>query len=222
MDSWHLLQTEQILGSCQPSQQGPDPFYVYGEESVLLPFTVAEVFFHAQIPSFSCSGTDLTSSSVTRGRLISLKSLTGSPAYPGQACSRTLIQTRLHAFVSWDQILKGLGRFLMHATAGILRTEVWTCENTFLVPYACECCALDVAEVGQSKEQCQQHGSPSTVAVSLCPCRALASRCQQAVSSSTGRLFNLFAMWGQRNLMPEQHSEGNSGLSSAELGFGGV
>lgn len=53
----------------------------------------------------------------------------------------------------------------MCATAGILRTtEVWTCENTFLVPYTCERCAMDVAEVGQSKEQCQQHGSPSTTA----------------------------------------------------------
>lgn len=93
----------------------------------------------------------------------------------------------------------------MCATAGILRTtEVWTCENTFLVPYTCECCAMDVAEVGQSKEQCQQHGSPSTTAVSLCPRRALASRCQQVLSSSTGRLFNPFAMWGwkqQRRLV---------------------
>lgn len=109
-------------------------------------------FFHAKIPSFSCSGIDLTSSSITRGRLVSLKSLTGSPAYPGQACSRTLMQPPLHAFVSWDQILKGLGRFLMHAAAGILRTtEVWACENTLLVPYVRECCAMDVAEVGQTR-----------------------------------------------------------------------
>lgn len=49
----------------------------------------------------------------------------------------------------------------MHAAARILRTtEVLACENTLLVPYVCECCAMDVAEVGQSKEQCQ-HGSPS-------------------------------------------------------------
>lgn len=61
---------------------------------------------------------------------------------------------------------------------------------------------MDVAEVGQSKEQCQQHGSPSTVAVSLCPRRALASRCQQVVSSSTGRLFNPFAVWSQSKFMP--------------------
>lgn len=160
-------------------------------------------FFHAKIPSFSRSGTDLTSSSITRGRSVSLKSLTGSPESPGQACSRTLIQTPLHVFVSWHQILKGLGRFLMRATAGILRTtEVWTCENTFLVPYACECCTMDVAEVGQSKEQCQQHGSPSTTAISFCPHGALASRCQQVVSSSAGRLFKPFAMWDGRNLVP--------------------
>lgn len=62
---------------------------------------------------------------------------------------------------------------------------------------------MDVAEVGQSKEQCQQHGSPSTVAVSLCPCRALASRCQQVGSSSTGRLLNPFVVWSQRRLMPD-------------------
>lgn len=36
----------------------------------------------------------------------------------------------------------------------------------------------------------------------LCPRRALASRCQQVVSSSTGWLFNPFTVWGQSRLMP--------------------
>lgn len=57
-DPWHLLQAEQILGSCQQSQLGPDLFCVHGEKSVLLLFTMALLRFFSMLkfPPFPVVG----------------------------------------------------------------------------------------------------------------------------------------------------------------------
>lgn len=214
MDPWHLLRAEQITWEVSAVPARTWSILCAWRKiwkAVAFHHGTAEIFFHAKILSFSHSGTDLTSPCKTRGRLVLLKSLTGSPTPPGQACcSRILIQNPLHAFVFWDQILKGLGRFLMCVAARIVRTtDVWTCENTFLVPYTCECCAMDVAEVGQSKEQCQMVPHPLWLFPSALagPWQAGASRLAPAAQGGSliplwcgvrEGLCQILFLWGQQ------------------------